>query len=104
MAQIAFKMKLKDNMKNEYILRHQQIWPRLVDLLKEEGIYDYAIYLEDESLDVFAVQKQSPNFNSAHLSNHPIMKEWWAYMKDLMESNEDNSPKITVLSEVFYIS
>ena len=23
---------------------------------------------------------------------HEVMKKWWKYMKDIMETNEDNSP------------
>jgi len=38
------------------------------------------------------------------LSNHPVMKKWWNYMKDIMETNEDNSPVSIPLEEVFYLS
>jgi L-rhamnose mutarotase len=31
------------------------------------------------------------------------MKKWWSYMKDIMEINEDNSPVVISLKEVFYL-
>jgi L-rhamnose mutarotase len=31
------------------------------------------------------------------------MKKWWAYMKNIMESNPDNSPVSVPLEEVFYM-
>ncbi|HEV8272237.1 MAG TPA: L-rhamnose mutarotase, partial [Chitinophagaceae bacterium] len=34
---------------------------------------------------------------------HPVMKKWWAYMKDIMESNPDSSPVSVPLKEVFYL-
>ena len=34
---------------------------------------------------------------------HPVMKKWWAYMKDIMETNDDNSPVSIPLKEVFYL-
>jgi L-rhamnose mutarotase len=37
------------------------------------------------------------------LPNEPIMKKWWAYMKDIMETNEDNSPVNVPLKELFYL-
>ena len=37
------------------------------------------------------------------LPNEPIMKKWWAYMKDIMETNEDNSPVNLPLKELFYL-
>jgi L-rhamnose mutarotase len=38
------------------------------------------------------------------LPHHPIMKKWWSYMKDMMETNEDESPVSVRMSEVFYLS
>lgn len=37
------------------------------------------------------------------LPDHPIMKKWWDYMKDMMETNADNSPVSIPLTEVFYL-
>jgi L-rhamnose mutarotase len=37
------------------------------------------------------------------LPNQPVMKKWWAYMKDIMETNDDNSPVSMPLKEVFYL-
>jgi L-rhamnose mutarotase len=31
------------------------------------------------------------------------MQRWWAYMRDIMASNPDNSPVTTSLKEVFYL-
>jgi L-rhamnose mutarotase len=37
------------------------------------------------------------------LANNPIVQKWWAYMADLMDVNEDDSPISTELEEVFYL-
>ena len=37
------------------------------------------------------------------LANEPVMKKWWTYMKDIMETNEDDSPVTIPLKEVFYL-
>jgi L-rhamnose mutarotase len=37
------------------------------------------------------------------LPAQPIMKKWWAYMQDIMESNADNSPVSIPLRDVFYL-
>jgi L-rhamnose mutarotase len=31
-----------------------------------------------------------------------IVKKWWAYMSDIMETNPDNSPVAIELKEVFH--
>lgn len=99
----AFKMKLKPGFEAEYKKRHDEIWPELSALLSETGIQDYSIFLDEETLTLFAVQKISPDFDEKYLPNHPIVKKWWAYMADIMDTNSDNSPVAISLKEVFYL-
>nr|WP_315153136.1 L-rhamnose mutarotase [uncultured Flavobacterium sp.] len=99
----AFKMKLKKGFEAEYKKRHDEIWPELAVLLSESGIQDYSIFLDEETLILFAVQKLSPDFDESFLPNHPIVKKWWAYMGDIMETNPDNSPLSASLKEVFHL-
>jgi hypothetical protein len=51
----AFKMKLNPGMKAEYIKRHDGIWPELVTLLRDAGVSDYSIHLDDETNTLFGV-------------------------------------------------
>lgn len=99
----AFKMKLKPGFEAEYKKRHDEIWPELQTLLSETGIQDYSIFLDEETLILFAVQKISSDFDKNLLPNHPIVKKWWAYMGDIMDTNPDNSPISTSLKEVFHL-
>ncbi|UKM63846.1 L-rhamnose mutarotase [Flavobacteriaceae bacterium GSB9] len=99
----AFKMKLKPGFEAEYKKRHDEIWPELERLLSDSGIQDYSIFLDEETLTLFAVQKISKDFDMAFLPNHPLVKKWWAYMADIMDTNEDNSPIETPLKEVFHM-
>lgn len=99
----AFKMKLKPGFEAEYKKRHDEIWPELQVLLSETGIQDYSIFLDKETLILFAVQKISPDFDEKYLPNHPLVKKWWAYMADIMDTNPDNSPIAIPLKEVFHL-
>ena len=100
---VGFKMYLKAGVVEEYQLRHAQIWPRLVALLKAAGLSDYSIFLDEDQRTLFACQKQQLSFDDERLRMDPIMQEWWDYMKDLMEVNADNSPKTSTLKAMFYL-
>lgn len=99
----AFKMQLKPGFTAEYKKRHDEIWPELSKLLSESGIQDYTIFLDEETLTLFAVQKLAKNFNHQLLPKHPLIQNWWKYMSDIMETNKDNSPKTNTLKEVFHL-
>ncbi len=104
MIRKAFIMKLKKGNEQEYKKRHDEIWPELKTLLKEQGVYDYSIFLHEETSTLFAVQKNRTETGSQDLKNNPIIQKWWAYMSDIMETNEDNSPVSIPLEELFYLS
>lgn len=102
MIRNAFKMKLKPGFEAEYKKRHDEIWPELSAALTAAGISDYSIFLDEETLTLFAVQKLAPGHTADLLPSHPIVKKWWAYMADIMETNPDHSPVAVPLKEVFH--
>ena len=102
-SRVAFRMKLHPGKTAEYKKRHDEIWPDLKALLKGAGIEDYSIFLDEETNDLFGVLKLTDQKKMKDLAQHPVMKKWWAYMKDIMESNPDNSPVSIPLKEVFYL-
>jgi L-rhamnose mutarotase len=103
MKRLGFKMMLFEGKEDEYKKRHDEIWPELVTLLKDTGIEDYSIFLDPQTLTLFGVLKVSDELAMENLPQHAVMKGWWAYMKDIMDSNEDGSPVSIPLKEVFYL-
>ncbi|WP_319477746.1 L-rhamnose mutarotase [Marispirochaeta aestuarii] len=100
---IAFKMKLKPGKKEEYRRRHKELWPELAALLKENGVYDYYIFLDEETNILFAVQKVREGGGSQSLGDMPVVRKWWHYMAELMEVNPDESPVSVPLEEMFHL-
>ncbi len=96
-------MKLRPGFEAEYKKRHDAIWPDLQQVLAEAGIRDYSIYLDEETLTLFAFQKLEADLDPDFLPNHPVVKKWWTYMADIMETNPDNSPVSVPLTEVFHL-
>ena len=103
MMRNAFTMKLRKGFEAEYKKRHDAIWPELEAELRNAGVSDYSIFLDEETLTLFAVQKLSDNNTADHLPNTDIVKKWWAYMNDIMDTNPDNSPVCKPLREVFHL-
>ena len=103
MQRNAFTMKLKKGFEEEYKRRHDEIWPELAEELKQAGISDYSIFLDDTTGVLFAVQKLYEDNTAERLPERAIMKRWWDYMADLMDVNPDNSPVFIPLVEVFHM-
>lgn len=103
MGEIAFTMKLKPGVAAEYQRRHDEIWPELSAALTDAGVRDYSIFLDPSTNTLFAVQKRIVGHTADTLPDLTIVKRWWAYMADLMETNPDNSPVTGPLSRVFHM-
>ncbi len=103
MPRLAFKMQLFPGQQAEYRRRHDQLWPELRELLKTTGISDYSIFLDQETHALFGVLTVEDPAALDALPAHPVMRKWWAYMADLMQTNADQSPVQSPLTEVFYL-
>ncbi len=103
MQRHAFKMKLKPGVTAEYKKRHDEIWPELAAELRAAGVSDYSIFLDEETLTLFAVQKLGDKNSASALPNSPIVRKWWDYMAPLMEVHPDHAPVCTDLREVFHL-
>ena len=96
-------MKLHAGKEEEYRRRHDAIWPELSTLLKDTGIREYSIFLEERTGQLFGYMKIEDPIKLDQLPAQPVMQRWWQYMKDLMDTNPDNSPVSIPLKEVFYL-
>jgi L-rhamnose mutarotase len=96
-------MQLKAGSVDEYKRRHDDIWPELAGLLRDAGIYDYSIFLDEDTLQLFAVLKLRPGHTVAALPEHPVMRRWWDHMAPLMEVEPGNRPRERGLRQVFYL-
>ena len=102
-VRVAFKMKLFPGFEAEYKKRHDEIWPELQQLLKQSGISDYSIFLDEETHSLFGVLNVTDPQNLDKLPQYEVMQKWWKYMADIMPSNPDHSPLSRELKEVFHL-
>ena len=103
MTRNAFTMRLKPGKEAEYRRRHHEIWPELSQALRDAGVSDYSIFLDEETLTLFAVQRLSADNTADALPNLPIVRKWWESMAPLMEVHPDNAPVCKPLKEVFHL-
>jgi L-rhamnose mutarotase len=80
--------------RTEYIKRHDEIWPELVTLLKDAGVSDYSIHLDEETNILFGVLWRRDD-HDGRSADPPDHAEWWAHMADIMETHPDNEPVVT---------
>lgn len=101
MIKKAFKMKLLPGQKAEYAKRHQQLWPEMHEMLKNHGVQSYSIFYDNRSDELFGYLEVTDEQLWRKSSDTLINKDWWHFMKDIMETNPDDSPVTSDLEQVF---
>jgi L-rhamnose mutarotase len=71
--------------------------------LKEHGVANYSIFLEPETSQLFGYVEIESEERWAAIADTDECKRWWEFMKDIMPSNDDNSPISVELREVFHL-
>lgn len=104
METIAFRMNLNPGQAETYKRRHDEIWPELVNALKGAGVSDYRIFLDPETNHLFAILSRPDDHTMHTLPETEIVKRWWAYMADVMDTDKDNVPVQVELREVFHLA
>ena len=103
MRRFAFKMFLKPGFEEEYERRHAALWPELKQGIKDAGISNYSIFWDRDTNILFGYQEIEGEMSSQDMTADETTQRWWAYMKDIMETNPDNSPVAIDLKPLFHL-
>ncbi len=100
---IAFKMHLHPGQAEEYKRRHDEIPDALTELLRNAGISDYSIFLDEETSTLFGVLWRSHDHTMNQLPDSSVMQSWWEHMADIMKTGDGNVPLSADLKPVFHL-
>ena len=84
MEKYAWRARVLPGMIDEYVRRHDEIWPRLVEVLKDAGIYNYTIWLDGHDLFGYYECEKGVEYAARVQAESPVVDEWNEYMRDVM--------------------
>ena len=103
MIRKAFRMAVNPGESAEYARRHAPIWQELQDVLREHGAHDYSIFLDETDGSLFGYVEVEDEARWDEIATTEVCRRWWKYMRDIMPTNPDNSPRSRELREVFHL-
>ena len=103
MERYAWKAKIIDGKKDEYIRRHEKIWDELSAVLTEAGIQNYTIWQTGNELFGYYECTKGVAFAAKTQADSVVVDKWNEYMKDVMVMELDPEtgaqPKLTQVFE-----
>lgn len=88
---------------DEYKRRHDELWPEMEKTLKEHGVHNYSIFVEESTGRLFAYLELDHDHKWDEIANTEVCQKWWKFMAPIMETNKDYSPVSIELNEVFHL-
>lgn len=104
MERYAWKAEIKPGKKEEYVRRHNEIWPELKEVLKEAGIANYSIWLCGNEVFGYYECEKGAAFAARTQAESSVVDRWNEFMKDVMNMTMDAETGAQPrLEEVFYL-
>lgn len=101
MERYAWKATVKEGMLEEYVRRHNEIWPELTEVLRQAGIRNYTIWNCGSELFGYYECEKGADYAAAVQAGSPVVDRWNDYMKDVMVMEMDPvtgaQPRLTQL-------
>lgn len=99
----AFVMQVFPNQHAEYERRHNPIWPELEQTLRTHGVHNYSIFLDETTGQLFGYAEIESEAQWEAIAQTDVCRRWWRHMREVMPSNDDDSPQSLPLREVFHL-
>ncbi len=89
MEKYAWKARLLEGKRDEYIRRHDEIWAEMKETLTNAGIRNYSIWLCDNELFGYYECELGVAYALETQNNSPAVARWNEYMRDVMLMEPD---------------
>jgi L-rhamnose mutarotase len=102
---ICFLLKVRQEKIEEYRARHAQVWPEMLDALRETGWRNYSLFLRPDGLLVGYLETDDFQKALAGMKDREVNARWQAEMAPFFEKltqggADDN---MLALEEVFHL-
>lgn len=105
MVRKAFVIQAREGMTDEYIRRHNPIWPQLEEQLHQHGVSNYSIFYRENAQQFFGYLEVEDEALFAKLAEQEVCRRWWLLMTSYLECEHENSKKAKeeMLTEIFHL-
>ena len=88
MTQYAWVLEVRPGYEEEYVRRHQEIWPEMVEALGEAGISNYSIFRHGLTL-IGYFETDDIEKTQEYLANSETNQRWSEWMDPIMKVDID---------------
>ena len=106
MERACFLLRVRPEALEEYKARHREVWPEMLDALRETGWSNYSLFLRDDGLLVGYLECEDFEAARAAMEARGVNARWQAEMAPFFElpCGERPDTGLERLDEVFHLA
>jgi L-rhamnose mutarotase len=101
MERACFVLQVKPDRLEEYKARHREVWPDMLDALRETGWTNYSLFLREDGLLVGYVECEDFEAVRRAMDDREVNTRWQAEMSEFFGDRPDHG--FVRLEEVFHL-
>jgi L-rhamnose mutarotase len=103
MQRICFQLQVKPDRLSEYRARHAEVWPEMLEALRDTGWNNYSLFLRNDGLLIGYFETPSLEAARAGMASTDVNTRWQAEMSEFFEELDGLAPDegFLVLDEIF---
>ena len=100
---VCFTLQVRPELLEEYRRRHAEVWPEMLEALRDSGWHDYSLFLRPDGLLVGYLLTEDLDAARAAMEATDVNRRWQAEMAPFFAGLDGGAPDrgFTVLDEVF---
>jgi L-rhamnose mutarotase len=102
---VCFLLRVRSDRLDEYRARHREVWPDMLDALRETGWRNYSLFLRDDGLLVGYLECDDFEASRLAMERRDVNARWQADMARFFELPGGERPDtgLVRLDEVFHL-
>jgi len=105
MERVGFVLRVKPDRLEEYKQRHKEVWPEMLEALRENGWHNYSLFLRDDGTLFGYLETHDFKQALAGIAEVEVNTRWQAEMAPFFEALDGIRPDegMLRLEEVFHL-
>jgi L-rhamnose mutarotase len=102
MERVCFQLQVRPDRLEEYRQRHREVWPEMLDALREAGWRNYSLFLGQDGMLIGYVETDDFEAAQRAMANTEVNDRWQREMAGFFGERADEG--LVRLGEVFHLA
>jgi L-rhamnose mutarotase len=99
---VCFLLHVRPDRLDEYRARHREVWPEMLDALRDAGWRNYSLFLDDDGLLIGYVEVDDFEAAQRAMAATEVNERWQRDMAPFFDARADET--LVRLEEVFHLA